>query len=149
MRRAQEAFIRAHKDGRDLPPGRFEFTDGHKIRCVLCGRGGYGVVNFNPDMMYPVRERGHRILLTFIDRDLVQVEGPDTAPLPPKLMPWWAQFGRWQIDCLADHPWPCSCGRQFRRYADLWRHIGADRPAGWGRQGDHFPALACDLEMAS
>lgn len=145
LMRRQEAFIRAHRDGRDIPQGRFEFVKGRKVRCVLCGRDGYGPVAYDPARTYPVRERGHRKLLTWIDDDLVQVEGPDTAPEPPRLMPWWAQFSRWQIDCLGDHPWPCSCGRQYRRFVDLWRHIGAVRPAGWGRQGIHVPDLECGV----
>lgn len=145
MRRIRESFIREHKDGSDLPVGRFELTDGRKVRCVICGRDGYGSLTINPDKTFPVRERGHRALLTFIGMQLVQVEGPDTAPEPPALMPWFMQYSPWQIDCLEDHTWPCSCGRLYRRYVDLWRHIGAERPKGWGRQGEHFPALECEV----
>ena len=143
-RRQREEFIRAHRDGAGLPEGRFEL-DGRKVRCVLCGRDGYGTLAVNPNATFPVKERGHRILLAFLGGGLAQVEGPDTAPKPPEPMPWWMQYSPWQIDCLEDHPWPCSCGRRFRRYVDLWRHIGADRPAGWGRQGVHAPALACEV----
>lgn len=141
----QARFIAEHPDGAGLPVGRFEHVKGRKVRCVLCGRDGFGPLAFDPAMTFETHARGHRVLLTWVDDELVQVEGPDTAPLPPRLKPWWMQFSRWQIDCLQDHAWPCSCGLQFRRYVDLWRHIGADRPTGWGRRGHHAPALECEV----
>jgi hypothetical protein len=146
-RRQIEKFILDHPDPESLPVGRFE-SDGRKTRCVLCGRDGYGPVVFNSERTWPEYPRGHRKLLQFFGNNLLQVEGPDTAPLPPKLMPWHCQFSPWQIGCMVDHPWPCSCGLTFPVFANLWRHIGADRPAGWGRQGEHHYALECVLEAA-
>jgi hypothetical protein len=141
-----EQFIRDHADPSSLPVGRFELH-GRKVRCVLCGRDGFGPVVFNPDKTWPERPRGHRILLQFFGDDLRQIEGPDTKPEPPKLMPWWCQFNPWQIGCMEDHTWPCSCGLSFRNFATLWRHIGAERPTGWGRQGVHEFALECEMSV--
>lgn len=143
-----QKFIRDHQDPASLPVGRFELA-GRKVRCVLCGRDGFGPVEFNPDKTWPQHPRGHRILLTFIGDDLVQVEGPDTAPESPRLIPWHAQFSPWQIGCMEDHTWPCSCGLRFRNFATLWRHIGAERPTGWGRQGEHRYDLSCELEAVA
>jgi len=140
-RRQLDAYVRAHPDPASLPVGRFTVT-GRKVACVLCGRDGYGPVAYDPNRTYPVRERGHRVLLQFIDEKLVQVEGPDTAPEPPHPMPWWVQYRPWQIGCFQDHVWPCSCGKTFPSFVNLWRHLGADRPNGWGRQSEHHYALA-------
>lgn len=142
-----EAFIASHRDPATLPAGRFVATDGRKVRCVLCHRDGYGPVEYDPAKTYPTRPASvHRKLLEFIDGELRQVEGrPDNAPPPPKPVPWEAQFSRWQIMCMFDHEWPCSCGRRFLRFVDLWRHVGADRPAGWGRVGVHSPELICEV----
>ena len=46
---------------------------------------------------------------------------------------WWTQFAPWQYGCLLAHTYRCACGLSFPAYANLWRHIGASRPAGWGR----------------
>lgn len=145
-RRQREEFIRTHQDPTSLPVGRFMHLGGRKVRCVLCGRDGFGPLAFDPAKTYPTRSTTvHRKLLAFIGDRLLQVEGPDAAPPAPRPVPWWAQFSPWQIDCFEDHVWPCSCGLLFRRYVDLWRHIGADRPAGWGRQGEHHPVLFEEL----
>ena len=129
-----------------IPAGRFEACGKGRIRCVLCSRTGYGVTGVNPKATYPVRERGHRTLLQFFGDQLLVIEGPDTAPPAPRPVKPIHQFRRWQIGCLEDHDWECSCGRRYRSYAPLWRHIGGPRPAGWGRQDGidhvhvgHFP----------
>lgn len=145
-RRQREEFIRTHQDPTALPVGRFVHVGGRKVRCVLCGRDGYGVLAFNSSMTYPTRDVSvHRKMLDFIGDHLMQVEGPDTPPPAPRPVPWYAQFSLWQIDCFADHEWSCSCGLRFRTYGSLWRHIGAPRPAGWGRQGAHEFALDCEV----
>lgn len=145
-RRQRDEFVRTHEDPSSLPVGRFEALDGRKVRCVLCGRDGYGPVEFDSTATFPTRDGSiHRMLLSFIGDELVQVEGPETVPPAPRPKPWWRQFSNWQIDCFEDHIWPCSCGRLYRRYVDLWRHIGAERPVGWGRQGHHAPVLECEV----
>lgn len=145
-RRQLETFIREHQDPGTLPVGRFTVTSSGKVQCVLCGRDGYGPLAYDRLKTYPTRPVWvHRKLLTFVGDELVQVEGPDTAPPEPRHVPWWAQYKPWQIGCLMDHTWPCSCGRSFTAYATLWRHIGAPRPMGWGRQGEHHEALVCGV----
>lgn len=117
-----------------IPSDRFEACGNGKIRCVLCRRTGYGVTGVDSTATYPERERGHRKLLQFFGDDLLQVEGPDTAPPPPVLVLPIHQFSRWQIGCLVPHDWECTCGHRYTSYSPLWRHIGAPRPTGWGRQ---------------
>lgn len=122
-RRQREAFIAAHRDGSGLPEGRFQNVSDRsgKVWCVICHRDGWG----------------------------------STAPLANmvgfdgRLWRWSDRISPWQVDCLQDHPWPCSCGLSFRRFVDLWLHIGADRPAGWGRQGVHEYSLECDLAVTA
>lgn len=60
------------------------------------------------------------------------------------MRPWGPYFpyAPWQIPCLQPHDWVCSCGLAFPAFVNLWRHIGADRPTGWGRPGHHVPILA-------
>lgn len=113
--RQLERFVREHRDPSTLPEGRFEW-DGAKVRCVLCHRRGYG---------FP------------LVRDSVTFSGQRVR--------WSQRVSPWQISCLRDHPWPCSCGRSFTEFVDLWKHIGADRPVGWGREGHHAPALSCEV----
>ncbi|MFF9565755.1 hypothetical protein ACF1AJ_20570 [Leifsonia sp. NPDC014704] len=103
----------------EIPADRFTYTRAGRIQCTVCGREGV--------------------------RGFVGMPDPETAldwrGLPRR---WhrWHPWAPWQVACLLDHPWPCSCGRSFPSYVNLWRHIGAARPAGWGRQGDHRPVLA-------
>lgn len=117
--KARAAFLRAHRDPSSLPTGRFEWAGDRsaKVRCVECHRDGYGT--------------------TADPRPTVTFDG--------RLMPWPQHYSPWQIDCLGDHTWPCSCGLAFRRFVDLWRHIGADRPAGWGRPEVHTYNLKCEV----
>lgn len=115
-----DQFIRAHRDPSTLPQDRFEWSGG-KVRCVLCHADGWGTPSPIGDMV------------TFTGQKLR----------------WSDRLRPWQIPHLMDHPWPCSCGLSFREFNGLWRHIGADRPVGWGRQGEHAPALVCDLAVAS
>lgn len=117
-----------------IPAGRFEACGNGRIRCVLDGRVGRGVTNVDLSATYPERERGHRTLLRFFGDQPLVVEGPDTAPPPPRSVPPIHQFARWQIGCLQSHDWECTCGLRYTEYASLWRHIGAPRPPGWGRQ---------------
>lgn len=114
--RQVDRFIRANRDPSALPMDRFE-SSGGKVRCVLCHADGWGTIA--------------------APQDLVGFDG--------RRHPWWSRMGRWQLAHLGDHPWPCSCGMSFRQYAGLWRHIGAERPPGWGRQGEHVPALVCEV----
>lgn len=118
----RERFIRAHRDPSVLPEDRFEYATEHgkKIRCVMCHRDGYG----SPTPL----------------RNYVTFDG--------RKVRWSDNISLWQIDCLADHPWPCSCGLAFTRFRDLWAHIGAPRPVGWGRQSEHRYALECELEVS-
>lgn len=127
-RRQIDAVVRhlaTHLD--EIPADRFEYTGrggSGRIRCVLCGRtGAYGLVGL-PDLTTALNERGRVVWYAY--------------------RPW----SPWQVGCLVDHPWPCSCGLTFPVYVNLWRHIGADRPAGWGRQGEHRPVLSCRLVEA-
>lgn len=117
--RERAAFVKAHKTGEGLPADRFEYLSDRsgKVRCVICHRDGYGPVG-------PIRS---------------------TVAFDGSSMPWDRWISPWQLDCLQDHTWPCSCGRAFTRYVDLWRHIGADRPRGWGRQERHEMALFCEV----
>ena len=152
-RRQLEAYIRDHRDPASLPVARFTVAENpRKVACVLCGRDGYGPLAYDPERTYPTRDVAvHRKLLTFVGNALVQIEGPDTAPPAPVPISWWHQYSLWQIGCLMDHTWPCSCGRRFTAYATLWRHIGGERPTGWGRQGEqHYErAEAWPLEEAA
>lgn len=109
------AFVRAHRDASTLPIERFEWAGG-RVRCVLCGARGWGS---------PVIR--------------------DQSTFTGKPMPWWQACAPWQIPHLMDHPWPCSCGLSFRDFSGLWQHIGAPRPFGWGRQGEHAFALECEV----
>lgn len=149
-RRQIEAYIRDHRDPATLPVGRFTISDNpRKTMCVLCGRDGYGSLAYDPTLTYSTRPVSvHRILLAFVGETLERVEGPDTAPPAPRSVPWWCQYSLWQIGCLMDHTWSCSCGRSSTAYATLWRHIGAPRPHGWGRPGEHHEALACEMRVA-
>jgi hypothetical protein len=106
-------FIREHRDGAGLDPDRFERTGGGKVRCSLCHRTGYGTSG-------PVEA------ITCFDG---------------RVIPWHARFSPWQVACLMPHDWHCSCGLRFIQFAYLWRHIGAPRPANWGRQGVHRAVL--------
>ena len=115
-RRQQEQFVKEHRTGDDLPADRFEHTGGRKVRCVICGRTGYGPATIHPA----------------------------ATSFDGSTRPWHRQASPWQLSCLMPHDWPCSCGLAFRTYGDLWRHIGAPRPDGWGRAGTHQPALACE-----
>lgn len=119
-RRQRENFILTHRDAATLPSARFEWAGERsgKIRCVLCHRDGWGSLG----------------------------EIKDQTGFDGRLWRWHDRVSPWQIDCLQDHPWPCSCGRSYRAFGDLWRHIGGERPTGWGRQEIHEYALACDLE---
>lgn len=134
-RRQEEALVAKYLTAPHLiPEGRFAPVGGGKIRCVLDGRTGYGITAVDLAATYPQRERGHRTLLQFIGDQLSVVEGPDTAPPPPQPIPPIYQFSKWQVGCLEPHDWECTCGLRWTSYAPLWRHIGAERPTGWGRQ---------------
>lgn len=113
-RRQIERFVRANRDPRGLDHERFTRTGGKKVQCALCGRTGYGPVG-------PVE---------------------DVKCFDGRVLRWQDRFSPWQIGCLMPHDWFCSCGLRFVQFADLWRHVGADRPAGWGRQGIHAPVLS-------
>lgn len=117
-----------------IPERRFEPCGKGKVKCVLDGRTGYGITAVDLNATYPAPDRRHRILLQFFGDSLRTVEGPDTAPTTPRRVLPIYQFSRWQIGCLEPHDWECACGLRWPSYAPLWRHIGAERPAGWGRQ---------------
>ena len=106
-------FIREHRDGSDLDHNRFEYAGGRKVRCSLCHRTGYGPV-------------GRVEAVTCFDG---------------RVIPWQMRFNMWQVGCLMPHDWHCSCGRRFVEFVALWRHVGAPRPADWGRQGEHHAVL--------
>ncbi|WP_100813054.1 hypothetical protein [Microbacterium lacus] len=57
---------------------------------------------------------------------------------------WWQSWAPWQYGCMIAHTYRCTCGRAFPAYNNLWRHIGGERPAGWGRQ-DGLEHRALDL----
>jgi len=109
-----DRFVRANRDPSALPTDRFEWAGG-RVRCVLCHAAGWGGI---PQL----------------------TDSTDFAGRPVR---WQHSMNRWQIAHLMDHPWTCSCGLAFREFVGLWRHIGADRPTGWGRQGEHQFALEC------
>lgn len=109
-------FVRANRDPSKLPQDRFDW-DGGKARCVICHAKGWGSI----------------------------LPPEQAADFTGRIVRWQHRYSRWQIAHLMDHPWFCSCGLSFREYAGLWRHIGADRPTGWGRQGIHRPALVCEI----
>lgn len=111
-----DLFVRANRDAAALPDDRFERI-GAKVRCVLCHADGWGTT----------------------------LPPAQAADFTGRIVRWQHRFSRWQLAHLMDHPWPCSCGLRFRDYGGLWRHIGAPRPEGWGRQGTHEPALTCEV----
>lgn len=112
-------FLRAHRDPVGLPEDRFEYVSpkSGRVQCRLCHRDGWGSVA-------PLRN-----YRTFTGAKVR----------------WDQAMNPWQIDCLVPHDWPCQCGLTFPSFRNLWAHIGADRPAGWGRQGVHGYALECEL----
>lgn len=101
-----------------IPDGRFTFTRSGRIACTICGRDGV-----------------HGIIATPVPG------APDWRGYARRWSEWFP-WAPWQVSCLRDHTWPCSCGRFFPEFVNLWLHIGADRPNGWGRQGEHRPVLA-------
>jgi hypothetical protein len=118
-RRQIDAYVRLMAEHPELiPADRFEyaFDRGNKVRCTVCHRDGYGFVGM-PDLATARDVRGR--------------------------IRWYAYYpwSPWQVPCLMDHTWPCTCGRSYTSFNSLWRHIGADRPTGWGRQESHAYAL--------
>lgn len=105
-----------------IPADRFVRLDTGRVACVLCHREGTSRALVGmPDLDTRFRERGQRAWHAYF--------------------PW----SPWQISCLMDHSWPCTCGRTYTSFNSLWRHVGAVRPNGWGRQGVHEYALACEV----
>ena len=97
-------------------------------------RDGAGI----PVDRFELTERG-RVRCVLCHREGVRGH---VGPVEPPVAVW-RPFAPWQVACLPDHPWTCSCGRVFPRYVNLWRHIGADRPTGWGRQSEHHVVDRC------
>lgn len=88
-----------------IPVGRFRRLDSGRVECVLCRASG-------------------------TSRSFVGQPGDDALDRMRRYRGGWVPWAQWQIRCLLDHGWLCSCGRAYPTYASLWRHIGGPRPVG-------------------